>query len=304
MAKRASLSHQVIARLNSLAAFGVSRHDMKKAQREALRAAGQPVRWAHSTGRIHSYATYEAYKQHSMAFVKWCRDQYGIRDLAQIDARADELASAWLEAQKAAGYSPYTLQTQRAALRMFYRGSGASEAEVRALAERVEIPIRHREEITRSRGPVAMDKDFCAQNWTQLIEALRGAGLRRHEVAALRAGDVIVCEDGRVSIRVARGKGGKSRTVQVIPGREQPWIDAIRGKSGDQRVFERIPVRLDVHSIRREAAQDLYRHLSGRDLPPAEGRLRPSDYDKNAAKAVSEWLGHERLDVVLRNYLR
>jgi hypothetical protein len=62
---------------------------------------------------------------------------------------------------------------------------------------------------------------------------------------------------------------------------------------------------MDVHGYRREFAQALYLyHAPGRTLPPATGRLKRSDYDRDAAQRVSWALGHQRIDVVLRHYIR
>ena len=69
-------------------------------------------------------------------------------------------------------------------------------------------------------------------------------------------------------------------------------------------MFARLPVRLDVHCLRREYAQAFYRLLSGRELPPPSGRLSPSEYDEQAVLEISSYLGHNRKDVILRHYLR
>jgi hypothetical protein len=62
---------------------------------------------------------------------------------------------------------------------------------------------------------------------------------------------------------------------------------------------------MDVHSYRRDSAQRRYlQHAPGQVLPPPEGRLSRDDYDPAATQEVSSALGHNRLDVVLRHYLR
>ena len=62
---------------------------------------------------------------------------------------------------------------------------------------------------------------------------------------------------------------------------------------------------MDVHSYRRDSAQRRYLlHAPDQALPPVEGRLRRDAYDRDAAQQVSWALGHNRLDVVLRHYLR
>ena len=100
---------------------------------KARRAAGERV-WSFTTERIHSLTTRGVYQQHILAFVNWARDSHHITHLEQLDERADELVTAYLTHHIVAGRSPYTLQTERAALRMFFHNRG--------LAATVTLPAR------------------------------------------------------------------------------------------------------------------------------------------------------------------
>jgi len=108
---RKSIVREVIERLDTKMAIGESRRDAKRAIREE-----QGTTWSISTGRIHSFKTRSTYQKQSIRFVKWVRSEYHVTSLAQLDPRADELATAYLQQQLAEGKSPYTLQTERAAL--------------------------------------------------------------------------------------------------------------------------------------------------------------------------------------------
>jgi integrase len=185
---------------------------------------------------------------------------------------------------------------QRSALRMFHAD--------RALGADVAIPRRRREAIRRSRGETAADRRINPARHHALIAFLHATGLRRREVASLRVSQVDVADGRAATVWVPNGKGGKARTVIVLFGAEEAVRAAIAGKGPDDRVFERIPVALDVHACRRSYAQALYKALSGRPLPPAHGRLPPGSYDRAAVEMVSWSLGHRRTDVVLRHYLR
>ena len=90
----------------------------------------------------------------------------------------------------------------------------------------------------------------------------------------------------------------------MFPGREQAILDAVKDKVPEARVFEQISSLLDIHSYRRQFAQNLYEHLSGRPLPPQHGRLHTPDLDLNAALTVSRCLGHNRIDIIFGNYIR
>jgi hypothetical protein len=115
----------------------------------------------------------------------------------------------------------------------------------------------------------------------------------------------IFYQDGKLLVQVVSGKGGLARKVPVLPGREAEVLAVSAGRNPDEAAFSRIPKHMDVHSYRREYAQALNLYYApGRSLPSATGRLKRSDYNRESAERVSHALGHRRLDVVLRHYLR
>jgi integrase len=273
-------------------AIGESRREAKQAIREERGPA-----WSVSTGRIHSFKTRSVYQEHSLKFVTWARDTHGVKHLEDLDVRSGDLAAEWLRKHVDEGKSPSTLKTERAALRMFF--------DTRSLAGEVVLPERAREGITRSRGAVAHDRHFQPKNWQPLLNFLRSTGLRRQELRDLKCRDVYRGHDGHVYVHVENGKGGRSREVQALPGHDSEVWTLRRDRPEDAKVAEQIPKHLDVHSYRREFAQALYRHYApGRELPSPVGRLRRQDYDRAAAQRVSWALGHNRIDVVLRHYIR
>jgi integrase len=290
---RKSIVKEAVDRLEGKMAIGQSRGEAKKIAREE---AGGHL-WAFSTGQIHSFKTRTIYQQHVVRFVRWARSSYQIKCLEQLDPRANELATKWLCQQLTEGKSPYTLQAERAALRLFFDN--------RTLASDVAIPRRAREQITRSRSGVVYDEHINPESVQSLIGFIKATGLRREEVNALHVADIIRLPDGRLEVYVANGKGGKSRNAPVLPGREQDVLQVIEGRAPDARIFSPISKHFFPHVLRRQYAQALYLHYApGRALPPATGRLRAGDYDREAALRVSGALGHNRIDVVLRHYLR
>lgn len=288
---RKSIIKQALDRLEDKMAIHQSRGKAK----EEARNAGEYV-WAYSTGKIHSFKTRSTYQEHILKFVGWARSEHSVKSLEYLDGCADELATEWLQ-QQVDGKSPYTLQVERAALRLFFGN--------RTLASTVSIPRRARSNITRSRGKKAHDRHFQPANWQPLLKFLEATGLRRQEVRDLRCGEVGQDEHGQVYVYVRSGKGGRDRRVGVLPGREADVLAVVAGRDPGESVFGPIPKHLDVHSYRRLFAQALYLyHAPGRSLPPAAGRLKPGDYDRTAAKHVTKALGHNRIDVVLRHYIR
>lgn len=291
-----SLIKEIIERLDSLMALGESRGKAK----EKARAAGEET-WAFTTGKIHSYKTRQVYQEQCIRFAKWARATTGVKQFAELERRADELASIYLRKNLDEQKSASTMQTIRAALRMLFGN--------RLLTQSVELPKRRRKQITRSRGPKKQDRQFQPNNWPDLLQFLRSTGLRRDEVTMLLVGDVREQDPeygGQTTVIVRQGKGGKRRTVPIDPEQAHNVLKLTAGRHADERVFARIPKHLDVHAYRREFAQDRYqRSTLTHGLPPAEkDRLSPNDYDRAAAQKVTEALGHHRHSVVLDHYLR
>jgi integrase len=272
-------------------AIGHSRREAKQAIREE-----QGRTWSVSSGRIHSYKTRSSYQEYILRFIKWARETHHTISLTQLDPCADDLATEYPQQRLSESKSPYTLQAERAALRLFFND--------RALGIAVPIPRRERTRITRSRGPKKHDRHFQPANWPELVRFAQATGLRRHEVQALRCRDIFQREN-QLLVHVASGKGGLARDVPVLPGRERDVLAIAADRDPEELVFARIPKHMDVHSYRREYAQALYLYCApGRSLPKALGRLKRSDYDRDAAERVSRALGHRRADVVLRHYIR
>lgn len=293
MGNRKGIIRAAIERFDGLMAIGQSRHAAKQAIREV---SAQPA-WTVSSGKIHSHITRKVYQQQTLAFINWVREKFGINRLERLDARAEELASQYLSEQLAAHKSAYTVQTQRCALRMFFGN--------RELAASVAIPKRQRTNIMRSRSVNNENHHFQPEHWPTHVTFAQATGLRRSELRDVRVRDVYRCEDGQLCVHVKNGKGGRSREVQVLPAYEQEILACVDRRQPDERIFAYIPKHMQVQTYRRSSSQARYLHHASEDvLPPSEGRLKRRDYDRVAAQQVSWSLGHNRLDVTLRHYLR
>lgn len=273
-------------------ATGEKRSDAKA----VARTRGEST-FAFTDGKIHAFETRNNYQKIIMRFINWCRDHYGINRIECLYERAEELASDYLSERIVQGYSAWTLQTERSALRIFFQN--------RDLTCSVILPQRKRENIIRSRRPAVRDQHFQPDNWLLHINFCKACGLRREELRDLHVREVYYRKrDGQLVVYVAKGKGGKDREVPVFPGRELSVLEIVEGREPDEHVFDRIPSDMDIHAVRRQFAQELYEHISGRPLPPMEGRLRSADLDRDAALYVSRCLGHNRIDIIFGHYIR
>ena len=101
---------------------------------------------------------------------------------------------------------------------------------------------------------------------------------------------------------VSTGKIHSHTTRKVY---QQHVLAVVQGRAPHEKVFDHIPKHMDVHSYRRDSAQQRYlQHAPDQALPPVAGRLKRDDYDPAAVQELSWALWHNRLDVVLKHYLR
>ncbi len=317
MPKRASLARQVSDELNARTRYGVSRHRLKEERRDEVEAATGARPWSVSTGFVHSDNTKGAYWRVLRGYAGWARDEHGIRDAAELHERAGELPGAYLAhlmdrgkmdrygRETGEGYSAWSLAQYWAGLRFLY-GPDACEG--------VDLPARRREDIANNRGDgYSRGGHVDLAEHAELVGFLTATGLRRREVAGLNVGAVEVERDdaGAVAgivVHVTNGKGGRMRNVSAVgdAGELAKVAALVEDRDGRERVFPGgVPDGLRVHALRRAFAQRAYLDVADRDeLPEASGRLDADSYDGGAALWVSQQLGHNRLDVVLRHYLR
>lgn len=301
---RSSIIYEACVRFDSLKAIGVSRYAEKRA---LLLAVDRPRSgFALSTGRIHSDKTLETYKGIALRYIHWARATHDVRTLAALDAQADLLVTRYLAARRIAGDSAATLATIRAALRMFHRPGVPDHQEPRTarLGAAPALPRRRREEIVRSRRPVAMDREIALDRYPEILLLCRATGVRRRELAALTVGAVQTGDHGQLVVAVLNGKGGRPRVAPVLPEYAERLRALVQGRPPGDPLCPPIPVRIDVHSYRRAYAQQLYTDGGRRALPPAAGRLPSGSIDQERSLIVAHALGHGRVDVVVRHYLR
>lgn len=278
--KKRSIIKQVLDRLKKLCAFGDSKHADKK------RNHGKPAQ-----NKIYSRKTFETYLAICCRFARWAKDTYGCNDMD----KAICYVAAYLRWRIAIGRSAWTVRTEASALAKLYQ--------CRAADFGVELPTRHREDVTQHRrGRWAGHFDPVAHK--DLMAFCLSCGLRRHEVVKVRPQDVSVDAQGRTTIHVLQGKGGKKRDVTALDG--VPLKLAHRASQrGDTYIFPSIPKYSPVHEWRRSYAQRLYASLTVpmEQVPRSERYVCRRDrarvvYQKKAMAVVSVNLGHSRLDVV------
>ena len=280
MGKHKSLVRQVTEKINSMTAYGQSKHDDKQ------KNGGKP-----DPQKIYSFSTREAYLDAAIHFAKWAKETHGCRELDEARAYTGE----YLNQRTKAGLSAWTVRLDAAALGKLY---GCPTTELGAA-----LPSRRRQDVTQHRTD-AWVGHFNPERHPELVSLARSTGLRRHELAALRPEDVERRSDGTVWVTVRQGKGGKQREVEALDDTALRLAQEAQ-EAGRELVVAHIPKYAPIHQYRAEYAKTIYalyeRPLEGLDrsqIYAAKGDLEGCKWDREAMLYASRMLGHNRLDVM------
>lgn len=284
MGKRKSLVRQGTERLLGLAAFGDSKYQDKKAN------GGIPAR-----GKIYSSKTMDNYIDYCVRFLRWAQKTHGCKYLDE----ALPYVAEYLE-ERAQTKSAWTVHAESAGIAKLFQCSMNDFG--------VTFPTRNRDDIKQHRSQKWVG-EFSPEKHPELVAFCKSTGLRAHEVAKSKPGDVWE-ENGHVYVKTV-GKGGKLRVVTClddIPLR----IAREAAARGQSLIFEEgVCKAAPVHEYRAQFAAALYTRLARplEEIPLNEryncrGSKRGVTYDKKALSAVAIQLGHgaQRLSLVANNY--
>lgn len=283
--KTKSIAYQVRKALHEQLSFGESKHQAKQEQKDYI-------------GQIFSKVTFSTYEKECIAFGKWCKNEFGCKDII-LDRKYVE---AYLIRNVERGYSPWTVHLRASALAKLYRCTTNDFS--------VKLPKRQRAEIKRSRDPT---RGFCENKNLVVVDFCKGTGLRRHELLSLKPTAYVEAEN-KAFVYVESGKGGKPRYAYVLPEYQERVRLCFQNAliSGKKTVFAKgdIKVRMPVHHYRAIYAQEFYKKICRpiNQVPRTERYYCRKDkaglvFDKKALLNVSRSLGHNRCDVVVSNYL-
>jgi integrase/recombinase XerD len=298
MSKKGSVVYQVNEALKSIFVPGISRHELKE--------RGLAER------RITGIQTMRDYVRLASQFAKWCRDNYGIREIKKITpGMAEEYLQSLIDAERSGGYigkirsaikkldiamRERKIKPKKAPPLISQGGWHSDRRPERAYSEDDALAI------ISDMGKKARDKQTHLVAMLQLI-----AGLRRGEASYLRGEDI---DPEKCTIRVLRGtKGGQERIVSVDP-KHREFLQELKTRAQKHRdgyIFQGRPrlgkrtenaVRhacsrlglecFSTHGFRKSFAQSLYLKLRAEGLSDREARLR-----------VAKQLGHHRTQVTL-----
>lgn len=288
---RKTIHHEIYKALNDMRTAGNGR------DHHADKLAGIDGKYIYST------RTYEGYYETAKIFAGWCLANHPEVHCIQ-DCR--QYAPEFIRAQIDAGLSPYTIGTRKAALEKLYQMPQEERDSMPS------APPRRRVDITRSREAAARDSGISAATEAKFAALTSCTGLRRAELVRLHGTDLKTDGKGHYWLDITRGtKGGKHRKAPVLGTRAEitALVDACRA-AGDAPICPRLPSHYDNHHYRAVYAARAYRALARpvSDIPVNDRYIMRKDragtvLDRRAMTRVSQWLGHNRVDVIAGHYL-
>ena len=303
MSKKRNIECQMVIIMNNLCRFGESKYEAKAKKRLELEKAIKACKTEEEKSRlraeapegIFSFSTMKTYIKLNKTFCRWVKKNHPVRDIKY----AREFTGEYLQYCINKGNSPSTIKTKAAALAKLYHTHSYELGIV--------LPNRKREDITRSR--TVPDEKIERKN-QDVVDFIKGTGLRLHEVRMLEGRDVYRNKKGQLIVKVRKGKGGKKRKVTVLPEFADKIERLARKVKPKELVFKKVRKNINAHFYRAWFTQAFYNKCA-RDLNSLSRKEkyymridRKGDvYDREAMKKVSKQLGHNRIDVIAGHYL-
>lgn len=312
MGRPPGLKKQILDKVKDLDRIGQSKHAAK--QEERARAEREGIRWSVAKVEgIYSYRTKDAVIQAGMQYTDWLQSQEHIKpaDRRYLDD-AKKYVGEYLQGRINSGYSAWTIRSEASHLAKIF---GCSSVDFG-----VDMPKREQKnkvKNTKKLEDFANKKhDFNWKKHNDLVTFNRATGARRSEILGTKTRPGISSKDiyqkgDKVLCRIT-GKGGKTRTVEVLSQYREDILRIAeeRKEQGQLFVGRQYPVRTPSHLMRQEFARERYayeRDRLDREQPDRERNFYITRdgqvYDRDALAATSRQLGHERVDVVVNNYL-
>lgn len=306
-------------------------HNGKSVSRAEMKAINQSVEFGkRKSPHIHSQVTFKKYSQTAKEFLSWCVNEKGIDKDASIKS-LEPMAEEYLKYRNDSLMTKATIKTDRAGLGRLFNSTIPFNEEYKGSTV-----------VTKGRGFAPRSERYSHKLNQELNLIAKATGGRRMDLNKLKRSDFKDI-NGSLYVTFKESKGGKDRTVPVLPEFEVevraflekfPPNDSLRfdlakdpqenRKTKDKIVND----SANIHAFRREYAQRLYERVSNDSeysaklisdlsLPnrtdfPSERNIVSENYHSRKVDfvgkrddifLVSLALGHNRIDTSVVSYL-
>lgn len=270
--------------------------------------------------KIYSYVTYKNYKKSCYKFADYLF--HNNKEVRQLKDLKIKHVNNYLQYLVVKGYSAPTINSSKAAIAKLMQISSK---------EFLKTPRVKRKDITRSRGMKERDKHISKETENYYAKFTTAIGGRRSEMEELRGSDLIVKplkvelkdKNGNKyvkvlskrypQIKIRNGKGGKERFVPIFAKNKKELAEIINTfkNAGESKVFGKLPSHFDNHFYRGEYAKRAYKKFARpvreiknkKEVYVCRGDKAGEALDRKAMLIASQFLGHNRVDVIARHYL-
>jgi integrase len=215
----------------------------------ALEAVDKAAQRKNEDNKMYS-GTKDQYMRDITKYTAFCKREYGIKNFEKC--KNVEYIQHYSDCLSEDGYSANTVHTYVAAV---CKATGIKMG-------KIELPIRHSAENTRSRRKTKTDarKSARAAASARLHAFAEVVGIRRNEYKNLRGADFMKDESGYWCVVVRKGKGGKFH-MQRVPLDKVEFVRSYFTCVGPKEyVFTKKEMQndIDLHALRAARAKERY----------------------------------------------
>lgn len=285
--KRGSLAHQINERMKNLLCVGESRHEAKEDYRKNIDGNTQ-----NKTVGIHSFQTFENYKNVCKGFTNWVKENY--EDVRNIEDITEDHIKNYICNRSENGYSASTYSQDLAGLNKVF-GTSVTKKDC-GVSNRSTKNYTNNRELKEHHTHINLD------NYANECDLIKGCGMRRStlEKGKLKPNDFIRNDQGVCVGVKLKEKGGKTRIADIRESYQMRVTEIVNSfPDANEPMFNKLPNRLPTHRLRQEYAKGLYSDYIEKN---GESDEKYRGLDSNAVSYVSENLGHSRQEVI-KNYI-
>lgn len=273
---------------------------------------------------IHSYATFQTYKSSCKQFSNWIKEND--KTVKNIEDIKEEHIKDYIKYREELGCSSYTYSKDLAALNKVFNCDVTKND--------CNVANRSYTEISNNRAFKEHHNHINYDNYRAEITVLRGTGMRRESLEKVSFSSfnydsngyptsIRLQDERRIGAQNLSEKGGRGRVAEIPSNMREELREVLDAKleeyQGDttRPLFDHVPTRLGTHRFRQEYAQNIYKSyieengyntktLEDIDKDKYEDNKNTTfrGYDVAALEKATKCLGHNRLDVVVYNYLK
>lgn len=290
--KRGSLNHQIHQRMQQLEVIGESRYQAKLEYKEMFGGKHQN----NNTVGVHTFKTYEGYKQVSKQFTEWLKaNEKGVRNIEDITR---EHIIEYVQYRANEGYSADTYSRDLAALNKLFM-SNVSESTKKITKKECGVANKKFENITNNRELKAHHKKINLDNYKNEQLVGKATGIRRASYTKITPQAFNKDITGQIISVTVKEKGGKVRTSTVLKEHRAELTKFIDSLDKDKPIFDKLSNRFPAHRFRQQYARRLYDEYIEEHGLSKKGF---KGFDNASILNVSKNLGHNR-DYVVKNYI-